>query len=128
MESWVGAAGELLTLLQTLVRDNILLLKKGEQLPKSPDAMGVWLTNNAMRLRTRGIELYRPKPTAQKRLWAWRRVSQANDTSDTLNGQVPGVVSSPINSQDPNTFQPDTSDTLTEEQKKLLDIYNGEQS
>jgi len=124
-ESWIGSAGDLLNLLHTMVRDN-LLLKEGEELPASPDAMGIWLSNNALRLRARGMELYRPKPTAQKRLWAWRRVSQANDTSDALKGQEPGVVSQDVGRQVHDTCQADTCDTLTEEQQRLLDEYKGE--
>jgi hypothetical protein len=125
-ESWGGAAGELLALLQTLVRDN-LLLKEGEELPASPDAMGVWLSKNALKLSGRGIELYRPKATATKRLWAWRRVSSVCDTPDALKGQAPGVVSQDVGGQVHDTCGGGADDTLTEQQQLILDeLHKGD--
>jgi hypothetical protein len=124
MESWIGSAGDLRKLLQTLAHD-FGLLKRGEQLPQSDDAMGVWLSKNAMRLRARGIELSRPKATARKRLWTWQRLSRADDTSDTLGEQESGAVSSGNNKQANEIRQSGACDTLTDEQTELLAISKG---
>ncbi len=126
-ESWMGSASELLSLLQEVSRDNDLL-QNGEELPRNPDAMGIWLSKNVLTLRANGIELYRPRPTAQKRLWAWLRLPQPNDTYGASDGQEPGVASSDNDKQANEMRSSDTCDTLTEKQREILTILKGEKA
>lgn len=126
MESWSGSASDLLNVLRKVAHE-YALLKENEELPKNEDAMGIWLSKNALPLRAYHIEVWRPKPTARSRLWAWRRVALGSDTSDASHGQSAQPASAATDRQVHITSDADTFDAFSEEQQRIWNEYNGDE-
>jgi hypothetical protein len=125
-ESWIGRSSDLLTLLQNVAHNSADL--RSENLPKSPDALGIWLTKNTLALRERDLDFSRPTRTREKRLWTMQRLPAQNDTSPTIPAEVSDEASLGKAQQDNNMRHDDACDTYTEDEEEILAVYQGEQN
>jgi hypothetical protein len=86
---WGDFQGSASEILERLKEDSENEAAIFDQLPESPDRLGIILGRIGLLLRQEGIELYRPPRTESRRLWGWRKIvpEAARDTPDTPDGR-----------------------------------------
>jgi hypothetical protein len=117
---WCGTPTALLDNFQKL-NDRLHVLNDRD-VPTSATALGIALTKAVLPLKALGIDLFRPKPTATERLWAWRRLEPNSDTCDAFN-HVANKRRSDA-SPTPNNYsaQVVTADALSIDEEMILRI------
>jgi hypothetical protein len=124
---FLGTSSDMLDRLREDVRDDTDVYS---ELPNSPDQLGLVLNRIGLLLRQEGIELYRPRRTETRRLWAWRSILREDppDASATSDTSTSNVSSNSIGGSQGLGRPDDTSDRLTAQRRLYMANYRGERT